>query len=75
MRAKHKDAFLEKHGIKLGFMSFFVKASTAALLDQPAVNAYIEGNEIVYHDYTDVSVAVASPTGLVIYWSNFSVRI
>lgn len=66
MRSQYKDVFLEKHGIKLGFMSAFVKASVSALEEQPAVNAYIEGKEIVYHNYCDVSVAVASPTGLVV---------
>jgi len=68
MRKKYKDAFQEKHGVKLGFMSAFVKASTAALKELPAVNAYIdnETNEIVYREYSDVSVAVASPGGLVV---------
>ncbi|ETO07406.1 succinyltransferase [Reticulomyxa filosa] len=68
MRAKHKDIFLEKHGVKLGFMSAFVKASVSALREQPSINAYFddERKEIVYHDYCDVSVAVASPTGLVV---------
>ncbi len=67
-RKKYKDAFLEKHGVKLGFMSAFVKASTAALKELPAVNAYIddETKEIVYREYCDVSVAVASPGGLVV---------
>jgi 2-oxoglutarate dehydrogenase E2 component (dihydrolipoamide succinyltransferase) len=68
MRKKYKDAFMEKHGVKLGFMSAFVKASTAALKELPAVNAYIdnETKEIVYREYSDVSVAVASPGGLVV---------
>lgn len=68
LRSKHKDAFLEKHGIKLGFMSAFVKASTLALQEQPAVNAYmdLEKKQIVYHDYVDISVAVASKKGLVV---------
>lgn len=68
MRKKYKDAFQEKHGVKLGFMSAFVKASTAALQELPAVNAYIddETKEIVYREYCDVSVAVASPGGLVV---------
>lgn len=67
-RSKYKDAFMEKHGVKLGFMSAFVKASTAALQELPAVNAYIdEGTkEIVYREYVDISVAVASPGGLVV---------
>ena len=68
LRAKYKDAFMEKHGIKLGFMSAFVKAATAALQELPAVNAYIDDatQEIVYRDYCDISVAVASPAGLVV---------
>jgi len=67
-RKKYKESFLEKHGVKLGFMSAFVKASTAALQELPAVNAYIdeETKEIVYREYCDVSVAVASPGGLVV---------
>jgi len=66
MREKHKDEFLKKHGVKLGFMSAFVKASVAALEAEPAVNASIDGNDIIYRDYCDVSVAVATPTGLVV---------
>ncbi|XP_011610363.2 dihydrolipoyllysine-residue succinyltransferase component of 2-oxoglutarate dehydrogenase complex, mitochondrial [Takifugu rubripes] len=68
MRTLHKDAFLKKHSIKLGFMSAFVKAAAHALTDQPAVNAVIDGatNEIVYRDYVDISVAVATPKGLVV---------
>jgi len=61
MRNKFKDAFLKKHGVKLGFMSPFIKASAFALQDQPTVNAVIEGTEIVYRDYVDISVAVATP--------------
>jgi 2-oxoglutarate dehydrogenase E2 component (dihydrolipoamide succinyltransferase) len=68
MRARHKDEFQKKHGVKLGFMSVFVKAATAALQEVPAINAYIddEAKEIVYRDYCDISVAVASPNGLVV---------
>lgn len=66
VRNKYKDAFAEKHGVKLGFMSAFVKASVSALEHMPAVNAYIDGKDIVYNNYCDVSVAVASPTGLVV---------
>lgn len=66
VRSKHKDAFAERHGVKLGFMSAFVKASTSALEFMPAVNAFIDGKDIVYNNYCDVSVAVASPTGLVV---------
>lgn len=65
MRNKYKDAVLEKHGVKLGFMSPFVRAAVAALKDIPAVNARIEGDSIVYQDFVDVSVAVATPKGLV----------
>ncbi|KAJ3095215.1 2-oxoglutarate dehydrogenase complex E2 component [Phlyctochytrium planicorne] len=65
MRNKYKDLVLEKHGIKLGFMSAFIAASTAALKAIPEVNARIEGNEIVYSDFVDISVAVATPKGLV----------
>ncbi|GFT51419.1 dihydrolipoyllysine-residue succinyltransferase component of 2-oxoglutarate dehydrogenase complex, mitochondrial [Trichonephila clavipes] len=66
MRNRHKDAFLKKHNIKLGFMSAFVKASAYALQDQPIVNAVIDEGEIVYRDYIDISVAVATPKGLVV---------
>lgn len=68
MRKRYKDAFFDKHGVKLGFMSAFVKAATAALQENPVVNAYIDDKtqEIVYREYCDVSVAVASPTGLVV---------
>lgn len=66
MRKKYKDAFKEKHGVGLGFMSFFTKAVTVALKQYPAVNAMIDGNEIVYHNYADVGVAVSTPRGLVV---------
>ncbi|MCJ8158164.1 2-oxoglutarate dehydrogenase complex dihydrolipoyllysine-residue succinyltransferase [Sphingomonas sp. LaA6.9] len=65
-RAKYKDLFEKKHGVRLGFMGFFVKAAVMALKDMPAVNASIEGDEIVYHDYVDISVAVSAPNGLVV---------
>ncbi|GAM03131.1 2-oxoglutarate dehydrogenase complex dihydrolipoyllysine-residue succinyltransferase [Novosphingobium sp. MBES04] len=65
-RNKYKDVFAKKHGIKLGFMSYFAKASVLALKDIPAVNAQIDGNEIVYHDYVDISIAVSAPNGLVV---------
>ena len=65
-RSRYKDLFEKKHGIRLGFMSFFVKAAVLAARDVPAVNAYLEGEEIVYHDYVDVSVAVSAPNGLVV---------
>lgn len=66
MRNLHKDSFLKKHNLKLGFMSAFIKASAFALQDQPVVNAVIEGNDTVYRDYIDISVAVATPKGLVV---------
>jgi 2-oxoglutarate dehydrogenase E2 component (dihydrolipoamide succinyltransferase) len=65
-RNKYKDLFEKKHGIRLGFMGFFVKAAALAARDVPSVNASIEGEEIVYHDYLDVSVAVSAPNGLVV---------
>ena len=65
-RGKYKDLFEKKHGIRLGFMGFFVKAVALAAKDIPSVNAKIEGDEIVYHDYLDVSVAVSAPKGLVV---------
>lgn len=65
-RTKYKDLFEKKHGVRLGFMGFFVKAACMALKDVPAVNAFIEGDEIVYHDYADISVAVSAPNGLVV---------
>lgn len=68
LRSRHKDEFEKKHGTKLGFMSVFVTAATAALQEIPAVNAYIddEAKEVVYREFVDISVAVASPTGLVV---------
>ena len=65
-RARYKDLFEKKHGIRLGFMGFFVKAVALAAKDVPSVNARIDGDEIVYHDYLDVSVAVSAPKGLVV---------
>jgi 2-oxoglutarate dehydrogenase E2 component (dihydrolipoamide succinyltransferase) len=65
-RTKYKDLFEKKHGVRLGFMGFFVKAACQALRDIPSVNGSIEGEEIVYHDYADISVAVSAPNGLVV---------
>ena len=65
-REAYKDTFAKKHGIKLGFMSFFAKAACLALKDVPSANAQIEGDEIIYHDYVDISVAVSAPNGLVV---------
>ena len=65
-RAKHKDKFKELHGVNLGFMSFFTKACAIALSEWPTVNAYIDGDELVYHDYADISIAVSTPRGLTV---------
>ena len=65
-RAKYKDLFEKKHGVRLGFMGFFSKAACLALKDIPAVNGRIDGDEIVYHNYMDISVAVSGPSGLVV---------
>jgi 2-oxoglutarate dehydrogenase E2 component (dihydrolipoamide succinyltransferase) len=66
IRTKYKDKFKEVHGVNLGFMSFFTKACTYALQEWPAVNAYIDGDNIIYHDYCDISIAVSAPKGLVV---------
>ncbi len=65
-RNTYKDLFEKKHGVRLGFMGFFAKAACLALKDVPSVNAQIEGDEIVYHNYADISVAVSAPNGLVV---------
>lgn len=66
IRKKYKDTFKEKHGINLGFMSFFTKACTIALQEWPAVNSYIDGENIISHEYCDISIAVSAPKGLVV---------
>jgi 2-oxoglutarate dehydrogenase E2 component (dihydrolipoamide succinyltransferase) len=66
VRAKYKDSFEKKHGVKLGFMSFFVKAAVEALKRFPVVNASVEGNDIVYHEYYDIGVAVSTDRGLMV---------
>ena len=66
LRTSYKDKFKEKHSVNLGFMSFFTKACCFALQEWPAVNAYIDGEELVYHDYCDISIAVSAPKGLVV---------
>ncbi len=66
IRAKYKDKFKEKHEVGLGFMSFFTKACTVALQEWPAVNAQIDGNDMIFNDFCDVSIAVSSPKGLVV---------
>lgn len=66
LRNRYKEKFKESHNVGLGFMSFFTKAVTEALKLYPAVNAMIDGNEIVYHDYADIGIAVSSPKGLMV---------
>ena len=66
IRKKYKDSFKDKHGVGLGFMSFFSKAACAALKQFPAVNGMIDGNDIIYHNYADIGVAVSTPRGLVV---------
>jgi 2-oxoglutarate dehydrogenase E2 component (dihydrolipoamide succinyltransferase) len=66
IRSKYKDKFKEAHGVGLGFMSFFTKACAFALQEWPAVNAYINNDELIYHDYCDISIAVSAPKGLVV---------
>ena len=65
-RKKYKDKFKELHGVNLGFMSFFTKACSIALSEWPSVNAYLDGDELVYHDYADISIAVSTPRGLTV---------
>ncbi|MEP6747671.1 MAG: 2-oxoglutarate dehydrogenase complex dihydrolipoyllysine-residue succinyltransferase [Bacteroidota bacterium] len=66
LRTKYKEGFNKKHGVNLGFMSFFTKAVCFALKEWPSVNAYIDGDSIIYHDYCDISIAVSAPRGLVV---------
>lgn len=66
LRKKYKDEFMKRHDVKLGFMGLFAKAAAHAAKDQPSVNAFIDGQDIVYHDFVNVSVAVAAPKGLVV---------
>ncbi|MBL7749434.1 MAG: 2-oxoglutarate dehydrogenase complex dihydrolipoyllysine-residue succinyltransferase, partial [Chitinophagaceae bacterium] len=66
IRTKYKDKFKEIHGVGLGFMSFFAKACSVALAEWPSVNAYIDGDQLVYHDYADISIAVSTPRGLTV---------
>jgi len=66
LRARYKDKFEKEHGVRLGFMSFFVKAAVAALKKYPIINASVDGNDIVYHGYFDIGIAVGSPRGLVV---------
>ncbi|MFA4864989.1 MAG: 2-oxo acid dehydrogenase subunit E2, partial [Bacteroidales bacterium] len=66
IRQQYKDSFKEKHGVSLGFMSFFTKAITEALQHFPQVNAQIDGDEIVFHNYADIGIAVSTPKGLMV---------
>ncbi len=66
LRKKYQDQFVEKYGIKLGFMSLFAKACAKVLMEMPDVNAMLDENELVYHDYVDISIAISTPTGLVV---------
>ncbi len=66
LREKYQEAFVKKHGIKLGFMSIFAKACATVLLEMPDVNARLDGDDIVYHDFADISFAISTPTGLVV---------
>jgi 2-oxoglutarate dehydrogenase E2 component (dihydrolipoamide succinyltransferase) len=66
LRKKYQDKFVAKYGIKLGYMSLFAKACAKVLMEMPDVNAMIDGNDIVYHDYVDISIAISTPTGLVV---------
>lgn len=66
VRTKYKDKFKEAHGVGLGFMSFFAKACSIALAEWPSVNAYIDGDNLIYHDYADISIAVSTPRGLTV---------
>ncbi|KAG8637003.1 dihydrolipoyllysine-residue succinyltransferase component of 2-oxoglutarate dehydrogenase complex 2, mitochondrial [Manihot esculenta] len=66
LRSEYKDAFVEKHGVKLGLMSGFVKAAVSGLQNQPIINAVIDGDDIIYRDYVDISIAVGTPKGLVV---------
>jgi 2-oxoglutarate dehydrogenase E2 component (dihydrolipoamide succinyltransferase) len=66
LRKKYQEQFVAKHGIKLGFMSLFAKACAQILLEMPQVNAHIDGDELIYHDFVDISIAISTPTGLVV---------
>lgn len=66
LREKYQDDFVKKYGIKLGFMSLFAKACAKVLLEMPEVNAMIDGDDIIYHDYVDISIAISTPNGLVV---------
>jgi len=66
LREKYQEAFVKKYGIKLGFMSIFAKACAKVLLEMPDVNASIDGDDVIYHDFADISIAISTPNGLVV---------
>ncbi len=66
LRTKYQDQFVAKYGIKLGFMSLFAKACSKVLMEMKEVNAFIDGEELIYHDYADISIAISTPNGLVV---------
>ena len=66
LRKQYQDKFVERYGVKLGFMSLFSKACATVLMEMPDVNAFIDGDQLIYHDYADISIAVSTPTGLVV---------
>ncbi len=66
LREKYQEAFVKKYGIKLGFMSIFAKACAKVLLEMPEVNAFIDGDDVIFHDYADISIAISTPSGLVV---------
>ena len=66
LRKKYQDQFVDKYGIKLGFMSIFAKACAQALLEKPEVNAFIDGEDLIFHDYVDIAIAISTPNGLVV---------
>ncbi len=66
LRKKYQERFVEKYGVKLGFMSLFAKACAKTLMEMPSVNAQINGNELIFHDFADISIAISTPTGLVV---------
>ena len=66
LRTRYNDEYLNRYGIKIGFMSLFAKACSAVLMQMPEVNAKIEGEDLIYHDFTDISIAISTPNGLVV---------
>lgn len=66
LRNKYNEAYLAKHGIKIGFMSLFAKACANVLMQMPEVNAFVDGEDLIYHNYVDISLAISTPNGLVV---------